>query len=171
MSAQLNKFNRLAWLYYFAKDLTMKPRITEFIVLALGWAVSRVNHWLKEQFKNSDSGVVKLVLLHTPVMKAMETNADLRLATKTIDVYWHFSGANTEDVIRVHPEKSFQALVGFGGAFTDAACFNFDLLSEVTRAELFRDLFSPASQGGLGLYFCRVCIGSSDYATHVYGYD
>jgi O-glycosyl hydrolase len=153
----------------------MHTRITKiFIVIALvlGFILSRVSHWLKRQ---SSGPTPKPILLHYGPMRLMQTNQNSgqkqRLEEQAVDVYWRFSGANTEEVISVIPETSFQEIVGFGGAFTDAACYNFDLLSEDARAELFSDLFSPASQGGLGLNFCRVCIGSSDYATHMYSYD
>ncbi|MFA7339752.1 MAG: glycoside hydrolase family 30 beta sandwich domain-containing protein [Candidatus Obscuribacterales bacterium] len=153
----------------------MHTRITKiFIVIALvlGFILSRVGHWLKRQ---SSGPAPKPILLHYGPMRLMQTNSEQlpeqRLEQQTVDVYWRFSGTNTKEVISVHPEISFQEIVGFGGAFTDAACYNFDLLTEDDRAKLFSDLFNPASKGGLGLNFCRVCIGSSDYATHVYSYD
>lgn len=61
-----------------------------------------------------------------------------------------------------------QSIVGFGGAFTDAACFMFNEMPREKREALFQDLFGHC---GLNLNFCRTCIGASDYATHVYSYD
>jgi glucosylceramidase len=44
----------------------------------------------------------------------------------------------------------------------------FDQLSADARGQLFRELFHPSE---MGLNVCRLCIGSSDYATKVYSYD
>ncbi len=71
------------------------------------------------------------------------------------------------DVISIGNEKK-QEILGFGGAFTDAACYNFKDLSSESRSKLFNNLFSPSE---LGLNFCRICVGASDYATKAYSYD
>lgn len=70
--------------------------------------------------------------------------------------------------IVLNPEKEFQTILGFGGAFTDAACYMFNLLSSFARERLFHELFDPAA---MGLNLCRTCIGASDYSTKVYSYD
>lgn len=79
------------------------------------------------------------------------------------------STAGVDDVaeIVVDSGKQYQKVVGFGGAFTDAACYMFDQLSAEARSKVFDDLFSPKK---LGLNLCRVAMGSSDYATHAYSY-
>lgn len=73
----------------------------------------------------------------------------------------------TDEVISLNPDQTYQDIVGFGAAFTDAACYMFDQLAPDARAKLFFELFHP-SQTGLNV--CRTCIGSSDYATHAYNY-
>jgi glucosylceramidase len=72
-----------------------------------------------------------------------------------------------QDVINLNPEKKFQDILGFGGAFTDAACYTLNRLTPAARAELFHQLFHPSE---IGLSVCRTCMGSSDYATKVYSY-
>jgi glucosylceramidase len=81
---------------------------------------------------------------------------------------WQPRTASAPNCITLDPASAFQEILGFGAAFTDAACYNFNQLSTAARDELFRDLFDPSN---LGLNVCRVCIGSSDYATKVYSYD
>lgn len=66
------------------------------------------------------------------------------------------------------PARRFQEVLGFGAAFTDAACYMFNQLAPDARKALFHDLYD-ASELGLGV--ARVCIGSSDYATKAYSYD
>ena len=70
--------------------------------------------------------------------------------------------------IVLNPEKKFQSILGFGAAFTDAACYMFNQLSPPAREQLFHELFHPTE---MGLSVCRTCIGSSDYSTKVYSYD
>lgn len=70
--------------------------------------------------------------------------------------------------ITLNPDVSFQEILGFGAAFTDASCYMFSQLAPDARERLFHDLFDPSQ---LGLSVCRTCIGSSDYSTEVYSFD
>ena len=72
------------------------------------------------------------------------------------------------NVIEVNPGKKYQEMLGFGAAFTDAACYTFNRLDASTRDVLFHDLFHPSE---MGLNVCRTCIGSSDYTTEMFSYD
>src|SRR5579871_2262670 len=78
------------------------------------------------------------------------------------------SGAGTGNVIELNPAKKFQEMLGFGAAFTDAACYTFNRLDAPVREELFHELFHPSE---MGLNVCRTCIGSSDYSTEVFSYN
>jgi glucosylceramidase len=72
------------------------------------------------------------------------------------------------DSVTLNPREKFQEILGFGAAFTDAACYMFNQLSPAVRESLFHELFHPSE---MGLNVCRTCIGSSDYATSMYSYD
>jgi glucosylceramidase len=74
-------------------------------------------------------------------------------------------GANQ---IRLDPSKKFQEVLGFGGAFTDAACYMFNQLAPSVREQLFHEMFHPSQ---MGLSVCRICVGSSDYGRKVYSFD
>jgi glucosylceramidase len=76
--------------------------------------------------------------------------------------------AHSAQTVVLHPEKRFQDVLGFGAAFTDASCYTFNRLDPEAREELFREIFHPSQ---MGLSVCRVCMGSSDYATSLYSYD
>lgn len=76
--------------------------------------------------------------------------------------------STADAVVRVLPSERYQKVVGFGGAFTDAACYMFNEMEAGPRAVLFNELFSPNE---MALNLNRTCIGSSDYATHLYSYD
>jgi glucosylceramidase len=72
-------------------------------------------------------------------------------------------------VISVDPHKTYQSMVGFGAAITDASAWviRHDLPSAESR-RLMRELFSPS---GLGLSFTRLTIGASDFSRTDYSYD
>jgi len=59
-------------------------------------------------------------------------------------------------------------MLGFGAAFTDAACFTLSRLSENDRASLLHTMFGK-DQHALGVG--RIAIGASDYSTAAYSYD
>ncbi|HTU47580.1 MAG TPA: glycoside hydrolase family 30 protein [Bryobacteraceae bacterium] len=81
---------------------------------------------------------------------------------------WRAQTTSQADCITVEPGATFQNVLGFGAAFTDAACYTFNRLSPEARNELFRELFHASK---MGLSVCRLCIGASDYSTKVYSYD
>ena len=70
--------------------------------------------------------------------------------------------------IQLDPSKKFQEILGFGGAFTDAACYMFNELIPSVREQLFHEMFHPSE---MGLSVCRICVGSSDYAQKAYSFD
>ncbi len=72
------------------------------------------------------------------------------------------------DQIRLNPSLQFQPILGFGGAFTDAACYTFDQLAPSAREQLFHELFHPSE---MGLSVGRICVGASDYSTKLYSFD
>ena len=96
------------------------------------------------------------------------TNENMRFQRQD-PLQWHPASRRTVDnVISLHPEIKFQEILGFGAAFTDAACFTFNRLTASTRQQLFRELFQPSE---MNLNVCRTCIGASDYSSKVYSYD
>jgi glucosylceramidase len=70
--------------------------------------------------------------------------------------------------ITVDPSKTAQTILGFGAAFTDAACFTLSRLSDSDRANLLHTMFGQ-DQHALGMG--RIPIGASDYSTAAYSYD
>lgn len=95
------------------------------------------------------------------------TGGSLRYASAP-PLTWRAGGGEGKNAISLDPGKQFQDVLGFGAAFTDAACFTFQQLASADRDQLFHELFHPAE---MGLNVCRTCIGSSDYSTEVFSYD
>jgi glucosylceramidase len=82
---------------------------------------------------------------------------------------WHPAlGTPGTDQLQLNPSMKFQQILGFGGAFTDAACYTFNQLSPSSREQLFHELFHPSE---MGLSVGRICVGSSDYSTKLYSFD
>jgi glucosylceramidase len=95
------------------------------------------------------------------------TSADHKLSNVPAVSFKEVAGVPGQ-TISIEPEKKFQSMLGFGGAFTDAACYTFNRMPAADRDKLLREFFDP---GQLNFAVCRTCIGSSDYSTHVYSYD
>lgn len=95
------------------------------------------------------------------------TGGTLRYAAQA-PLQWRAGEAAGNNVVALDPSKPFQDILGFGAAFTDAACYTFNRLDPAVRETLFHELFDPSE---MGLNVCRTCIGSSDYSTEMFSYD
>lgn len=96
-----------------------------------------------------------------------ETSGDLRYSTAP-ELFWQTREPTGNDVVTLNPSQKFQDILGFGAAFTDAACCTFNRLDAPARESLFHELFHPSE---MALNVCRTCIGSSDYSTEMFSYD
>lgn len=96
------------------------------------------------------------------------TSGEDRLKRQAPTQWKSAHGTASASSVLVQPEKSFQPILGFGAAFTDAACYTFNRLDRSARETLFHELFHPSE---LGLSVCRTCVGSSDYSTEAFTYD
>jgi glucosylceramidase len=84
-------------------------------------------------------------------------------------IFWRTAdGTVPAGTVLLNPDAKFQEILGFGAAFTDAACYMLNQLSPGSRKELFHELFHPSQ---MGLNVCRTCMGASDYSTRAYSYD
>ncbi len=96
------------------------------------------------------------------------TSGEERFAAAPGITWRPISGTPGTDQLNLNPPAKFQDILGFGGAFTDAACYTFNQLAPPVREQLFHELFHPSE---MGLNTGRVCLGSSDYSTKLYSYD
>ncbi|MGN7764716.1 glycoside hydrolase family 30 protein [Paenibacillus sp. 22594] len=70
--------------------------------------------------------------------------------------------------VQLQPEREFQQMLGFGGAFTEAAAYTLSRMSPGKRAEVIRKYFHP--EEGLNYSMGRVHIHSCDFALGNYTY-
>ena len=71
-------------------------------------------------------------------------------------------------VVTLYPEKKYQEVLGFGGAFTDAACYMIDQLEKEAKEELLNEIFSPSQ---MGFNVGRTTVAQSDYGVVCYSYN
>ncbi len=85
------------------------------------------------------------------------------------DLAWRAGAASpgAGDVV-LAPDRRRQDVLGFGAAFTDAACYLFSRLAPSARSALFHELYHPSE---MALSVGRACVGSSDYSAVAYTYD
>lgn len=74
----------------------------------------------------------------------------------------------SEAWIFVDPAKTFQSIVGIGGALTDAAAETFAKLPKETQKEFLTAYFDP--QKGIGYTLARTNINSCDFSSDSYTY-
>jgi glucosylceramidase len=70
--------------------------------------------------------------------------------------------------LTVDSRRAFQTLVGFGGAFTEAAATTWQQLPQAQRDTLLRDCFDP--RHGHGYTLCRVHMNSCDFSLGNYAH-
>ncbi|WKY03690.1 hypothetical protein Q1695_005001 [Nippostrongylus brasiliensis] len=75
---------------------------------------------------------------------------------------------NSLVTVDVDTRKTFQTIIGFGGAITDSVGYNMNALNERTRYNL---LLSYFGKNGLEYNLVRVPIASTDFSTREYSYD
>jgi glucosylceramidase len=105
----------------------------------------------------------------TPGKISVWVTDDHQRLARGSDISWQpMSDAGAKDAVVLNPEKRCQSILGFGAAFTDAACYTLSQLSPATREKLFHELFGSSE---MALNVCRICVGASDYSTRLYTYD
>lgn len=70
--------------------------------------------------------------------------------------------------IYIDPQRTFQCIEGFGGAFTEAAAVTWQKLCAPQREQVLRDYFD--AQHGHGYTLCRVHMNSCDFAQGNYAH-
>ena len=71
-------------------------------------------------------------------------------------------------VINVFDEIEYQTVLGFGGAFTESAAYNYSLLTEQQKKQFMESYFSR--EKGIGYNFGRTHINSCDFSLDIYTY-
>ena len=87
-----------------------------------------------------------------------------------MDLYFEQeSGRDRNNIIDINGDIEYQELIGFGGAFTEAAAVTFYKMSKEKQAEIMTAYFSATD--GNGYSFCRTHMNSCDFSTGNYSCD
>lgn len=127
------------------------------------------------------------VFVFSQNIKAKPDAAIFQANTRNITVYSTSSGTNqrltltgkinfskatqpleTEFSVFVNPAKTFQAIMGFGGAITDASAEVFARLPEPQKQELLKAYYDKTD--GIGYTMARTHINSCDFSSGMYSY-
>ena len=71
-------------------------------------------------------------------------------------------------LVKVNVSAAKQAIIGFGGTFTDAAGMNIAELPKEAQSRLINSYFSPE---GIEYSLGRIPVASNDFSTDIYSYD
>ncbi len=98
-------------------------------------------------------------------IKVLETDyANKRFWEERADIQ---DGADMMRVVNIYPERGYQEIKGFGGAFTEASGYNLKRLPEQVQEEIIQAYFG---EDGLKYNLCRTHINSCDFALGNYAY-
>lgn len=75
---------------------------------------------------------------------------------------------DTNNEIKINENKTYQAILGFGGAFSEAACYTLNKLSTPNKEKILNAYFNQKK--GLGYNLGRVSINSCDFSLESYDY-
>lgn len=88
--------------------------------------------------------------------------------SQTAGIQFKAAAANTAVNVKLNPEQTYQKMIGFGGAFTEATAYTLSRLTPEKRAEVIHRYFHPTE--GLNYSMGRVHIHSCDFALGNYTY-
>lgn len=100
-------------------------------------------------------------------MRIVTTNAAEDQYFQESEACWSNCPDQERNLITIYPGKRYQSVLGFGGAFTQAAGYAWSFLSEEKKAEALDAYFS---ENGLGYRLCRTHINSCDFSLENYCY-
>ena len=106
-----------------------------------------------------------------PAQVWLTTGDGSKLLSREADVHFD-SGTPPATLLRIVVDEAttYQEMVGFGAAITDASAWLIQSkLAPAQREALLQELFGPSP--GLGLSFTRLTMGASDFSLHQYSYD
>src|SRR5213592_2954090 len=106
-----------------------------------------------------------------PAQVWLTTGNGSKLLSRETDVHFD-SGPPPATLLRIAVDEgtTYQEILGFGAAITDASAWLIqNKLAPAQREALLQELFGR--NPGLGLSFTRLTMGASDFSLHQYSYD
>ncbi len=136
----------------------------DHVVLSAMLLLSIHSGQIKAQGNQQFSAKNKTVTVYTTAQ-----NTDFRLSkTQTLPFNVKPQPKETEITVFVDPSKTFQSIVGIGGALTDAVAETFYKLPKNKQQELLTAYYDK--EKGIGYNLARTNIQSCDFSSGSYGY-
>lgn len=106
------------------------------------------------------------------VIRGIQSSRDLgqRFASIPDVPFIPLTNTTRGTVLAVDTSQTFQSILGFGGAFTEAAGYNWQLLS-VDQQKLIVQAYFGSPETSLGYTMCRVHMNSCDFSLASYSCD
>lgn len=102
-------------------------------------------------------------------MEKIETNLKRNLKLHSSNVKFSTVSKKIENqVIRIHPEFTYQEILGFGGALTESSCYVLNMIDKNLSNQILDEYFSKDK---LNYQFARISIGSCDFSLKSYSYS
>ena len=102
-------------------------------------------------------------------IKKIETNYKRKMFFHSSNVsFKKYTEKLENQIINIYPEITYQTILGFGGAFTEATGYAIKKLSLEKQEKLLSEYFSLS---GNCYNFCRLPIGSTDFSPKSYSYS
>ena len=95
----------------------------------------------------------------------------MKILQTTLNNYFkeiNYKSSNDTAQLIIDENTKYQKIIGFGGAFTDAACSIYNMLNDNQKKEVLEAYFS---QNGLNYNLGRLTIGSCDFSRTNYDYS
>lgn len=121
-----------------------------------------------ERAETTDAPAFSLTGKNVLVYTTADSSSFRISLTDTVAFESHGQPVETETCVFINPQKTFQTLLGIGGALTDAAAETFAKLPADKQAELLKAYFDP--QSGIGYTLGRTHINSCDFSSSSYTY-
>ncbi|MBU1144679.1 MAG: glucosylceramidase [Firmicutes bacterium] len=101
------------------------------------------------------------------MIKVIATAKDTAYRLSEVDTLFNKS-QNSKIKIQVNPLIKYQEIIGFGGAFTESACYNLFRVNDKVREKALKLYFDP--EEGIGYTIGRVSIHGCDFSLSSYTY-
>src|ERR1035438_10447993 len=85
---------------------------------------------------------------------SVRQTADTRRFAEEPALQWQAAEGQAADAIVLDPSRTYQEMLGFGGALTDASAYMINQLDAAAREKFLHELYHPSE---LGLEVTRIC--------------
>lgn len=128
-----------------------------------------INLMLAIAYAEDSIGMNRPGTARTVKMIVTAKDTDARLTVQKPVVLSEAEAIPAGPTLEIDASKTYQTIIGFGGAFTESAAYTLSKMSPDKRAEVLNAYFNPTE--GLGYTLCRTHINSADFSLGNYAYD